>query len=422
VSRRLGAERTWLLYKGGLSFSLALGWTLAPVFFVRELHMSPLGLVLTGTAFEIAIFVFEVPTGMVADRYGRRLSVIVGLFVVGTAFVATALAPGTAVVIAAAAFMGFGRTFGSGAEDAWLADEVGLEKIGRAYQRGAQVGRLGALAGIGTAVGLALVGARLPLVGGGLVLVALGAALALVMPESGFLRPRRGELTPFRGLLNTGLDGVRLIRATPVLALIVGIVFFQGASGEALGRLWEAHFLSDVGVPKLLGLDAVVWFGVIAAGSLLLTFLVAQPLVSRMALLDQRGMARVLLMLDALLLAAMLGFALAGSFALAVGTYLGARLVQSLGDPVQAAWVNSSIEDSRVRATVISLASVGNSAGESSGGPGLGAIGNVFGIRAALAAGACVLLPGLALFGTAIRHHGRAPGLEQPQAVPAPTM
>jgi DHA3 family tetracycline resistance protein-like MFS transporter len=414
---RLGAERAWLLYRGGSSFALALGWTLAPVFFVRELHMSPLALVLTGTAFEVGIFVFEVPTGIVADRYGRKLSVIVGLFLVGGAFVITGLAPTTGVVIAAAALMGFGRTFGSGAEDAWLADEVGLENVGRSYQRGAQAWRIGALAGIGAAVALALADLRLPVVAGGLVLVALGVALVLVMPETGFRPARRPDLSALRSLTATGVEGTRLVRGTPVLVLIVGILFFQGASGEALGRLWEAHFLRDVGVPTLLGLDPVVWFGSIAAASLLLTVLVAQPLVSRLERLDRAGMARVLLALDALLVAAMLAFALAGSFALAVAAYLATRLVGSLGEPVQSTWVNSNIEDSRVRATVISVTSVANSVGESSGGPGLGAIGNVFGIRAALAAGAFALLPGLVLFGRAIRHHGREEALERPVPV-----
>ena len=166
--RRLGAERTWLLYQGGMSFAMALGWTLAPVFFVRDLHMSPLELVLTGTALEVGYFVFEVPTGIVADSYSRRLSVVIGAGVMGIGFVLTGLAPGVALVIAAAALMGFGWTFRSGAEDAWLADELGLENIGRAYQRGAQVGRVAALAGIGLAVALALVGARLPIVASGI--------------------------------------------------------------------------------------------------------------------------------------------------------------------------------------------------------------------------------------------------------------
>ena len=417
---RLGAERTWLLYQGGISFAMALGWTLAPVFFVRDLHMSPLELVLTGTALEIGYFVFEVPTGIVADSYSRRLSVIIGLSVMGVGFVLTGLAPGVVLVIAAAGLMGFGWTFRSGAEDAWLADELGVENIGPAYQRGAQVARAAALGGIGLAVGLALAGARLPIVAAGIVFVALAAGLALLMPETGFQPARRSDLGAARSLVTTGADGVRLIRATPVLVLIVGITFFQGMSGEGLDRLWEAHFLKDIGVPSLLGLDVVVWFGAIAAASLVLAFAVAQPLVSRLSRLDRGGMARVLLVLDALLIAAMLAFALAGSFVLALGAYLVTRLVRSLGGPVQAAWVNANVESSRIRATVISLTNLGDSLGESAGGPGLGVIGNVYGIRAALAAGAIALVPSIGLFGRAVRHHGAERALEEP--VPAATV
>jgi DHA3 family tetracycline resistance protein-like MFS transporter len=131
--RRLDAQRTWLLYRGVESFAFMLGWSLAPVFFVTELHMSPLELVLTGTALEIAYFLFEVPTAIVADTYSRRLSIVIGAFVMGLTFVATGLAPGVAIVLLAAAVMGFGWTFKSGAEDAWLADEVGVENVAAPY-------------------------------------------------------------------------------------------------------------------------------------------------------------------------------------------------------------------------------------------------------------------------------------------------
>src|ERR687891_1075826 len=99
--RRLGPHRVWLAYKGLDSFSLALGWTLAPVFFVTELGLSPLELVLAGTALEVAYFLFEVPTGIVADTYSRRISILVAMVAMGAAFVATGLAGGVAVVLAA---------------------------------------------------------------------------------------------------------------------------------------------------------------------------------------------------------------------------------------------------------------------------------------------------------------------------------
>jgi DHA3 family tetracycline resistance protein-like MFS transporter len=86
---RLDAPRTWLVYRGVESFAMAVGWTLAPIYFVREVGMSPLELVLAGTALEVAYFLFEVPTGVVADVYSRRASVVVAQFVMGIGFVLT---------------------------------------------------------------------------------------------------------------------------------------------------------------------------------------------------------------------------------------------------------------------------------------------------------------------------------------------
>ena len=113
--RRLDAHRVWLGYSGIEAFAFALGWTVAPIFFLRELDFSPLELVLAGTALEVAFFVFEIPTGVVADTYGRRLSTLLGVAGLGLGFVATGLAGDVWLVLVAAAFMGLTWTFKSGA-------------------------------------------------------------------------------------------------------------------------------------------------------------------------------------------------------------------------------------------------------------------------------------------------------------------
>jgi MFS transporter, DHA3 family, tetracycline resistance protein len=409
--RRLDAQRTWLLYRGVESFALSLGWTVAAVFFVTDLGMSPLELVLTGTALEVAYFVFEVPTAIVADTYSRRASIVVGALVMGLAYVATGLASGVAVVLIAAAVMGFGWTFKSGAEDAWLADEVGTDNIAVPYQRGAQLARIGALLGIACAVSLALVDLRVPIVAAGFVLMLLGVILLAFMPETGFLPASRDDVGAVRAMARTGVVGGRLIRARPMLLLIVGIAFFAGMWSEAFDRLWEAHFLLDVGVPGLGDLDPVLWFGVLNAGVLLLAIFVAQPLRARFEGLSRIGMTRMLLAFDALTILGTLAFAFAGLFAVAVAAYWATRVLRSLVGPVYSTWLNTSIDDSTVRATVISMTNLGDSAGEWGGGPALGAVGNVFGIRAALAAGAAALTPALFLYCRALRHQGREPDL-----------
>ena len=407
----MSAHKTWIAYKAVEAFAFAVGWTVAAVFFVRELDFSPLQLVLAGTALEVAYFSFEIPTGIVADTYGRRLSIIAGAAGLGLGFIATGLANGVWLVLVAAAFMGFTWTFKSGADEAWITDEVGVEQAGRSFQAGAQGARIGALAGIGAAVGLALVDLRLPIVAGGVVMLALALFLVVVMPETAFVSARAESVSAVASMRGTARQGGTLIRRNPLLLVIVGIVFFLGASNEGFDRLWEAHFLVDVGVPDFGGLDQVLWFGVLAAGAMLLAILVAQPLSRRLSRLSPSGMARTLLVSDALQLGALLAFAFATSFAIALAAFWGARVVRSIGAPVYSTWLNANVEDSKVRATVLSMTNVFGSAGEWGGGPALGVVGNVFGIRAALAGSASLLAPALALYGRAIRHHGREPEL-----------
>ena len=66
-----------------------------------------------------------------------------------------------------------------------------------------------------------------------------------------------------------------------------------------------------------------------------------------------------------------------------------------------------------MRATVLSISGQANAIGQAGGGPVLGWIGNVWGIRAALAVGAAAIAPALGLFGRAIVHQGREPELEE---------
>ena len=198
--RRGDAHRVWLGYRGVEAFAFGLGWTVAPVFFIRELDFSPLELVLAGTALELAYFAFEIPTGVVADTYGGRISAILGLLGLGIGFVVTGLAGGVGVVLARPPSWGSrGR---SRAAPRCLDHRRG--RAGPAARSSGRAGaRLGALLGIGAAVGLALVDLRLPIVAGGVVLVVFAAALALVMPETNFRSARREDVSALASMAGT---------------------------------------------------------------------------------------------------------------------------------------------------------------------------------------------------------------------------
>jgi len=418
--RRADPTRVWYLMQGGSALGGTLVWVLAPVYFVKTVGMSPLQLVLVGTFMELSVFVFELPTGIVADVYSRRLSTIVGYLIMGVAMVFVGLTAEAWAVIFGWAVWGFGYTFTSGAEDAWLADEIGVDNVRPVYLRSAQLGRAVALLGIATTVALGLVALWLPIVVGGCVLGAVGVVLAASMPETGFKRAARGQTeSALRVIVRTGLTGARLVRRTPVLLLILAIAASWGAWSEGYDRLAQAHLLQDVSLPSFFGLSFVVWFGLISAASLLLAISVAQPANHRLEHAGQLTVTWILLALDVVLIASVVVFGLAGLFWLAVGAMLLTNVARSLAMPLFTSWLNQSIEDSTVRATVMSITSQADAVGQWTGGPAIGAIGNAFGIRAAVVSGAFLLSPAVALYSRALRRGGPEPVLPLPESAQA---
>jgi DHA3 family tetracycline resistance protein-like MFS transporter len=382
--------------------------------------MSPLQLVLVGTFMELTVFLFEVPTGIVADVYSRRLSVVIGMLVMGAAIVFVGSVPEAWAVIAGWSMWGFGYTFTSGAADAWLADEIGADKVRPVYLRSAQLARVVALVAIGVSVVLGLIALWLPIVVGGCLIIATGLALVFLMPETRFSPvPREAMEGAVRTMVRTGHAGVKLVRTTPLLLLILGISASWGAWSEGYDRLSEAHIIRDVGLPSFFGLSFVAWFGLISAASLLLSIFVASPVNRRLERAEQLTVTRTLLVLNTALIGTVVVFGLAGLFWLAVLAMLLTNVARSLVMPLFMSWLNQSITHSNVRATVMSITNQADAVGQWTGGPAIGGIGNAFGMRAALVSGAFLLSPALALYARAIRHGGHEPELEAIAEAPA---
>ena len=109
--------RAYPIYLGirGFAFFFTLWATVAAVYRIEVVHLDPLRLVLLGTALEVAVFLFEVPTGVFADTYGRRRSVITGCMLMGCGFALEGAIPEFIAVLAAQAVWGVGYTLISGA-------------------------------------------------------------------------------------------------------------------------------------------------------------------------------------------------------------------------------------------------------------------------------------------------------------------
>jgi DHA3 family tetracycline resistance protein-like MFS transporter len=415
--RRLPAIPVYL----GLRFALQMPtWVVMAVYLVQGLHLSPLQLVLMGTAMEAAVFLFEIPTGVVADTYSRRLSLIVGYLGMGAAWITVGLVSAAWLIIALWALWGFFYTFTSGAEEAWITDEVGASSIGTIFLRGARYGQIGAVIGLVLQVAVGTLSLRAGVILGGAITLLCGLVSIVVMPETGFRRrPREERGSALADMRSTAAVGARYAWAAPVILLLAGVEIFMGASSEAFDRLKEAHFLRDVGLPAVGELDPVVWFGIFWLAGMLLNIAAIGSLITRVERGTRATVANFLFGFTLLELVAMLVFALTGSTWIAIAGLLGVFFARNMQGPLYDTWLNRQITDSSVRATVISLTGQANAIGQTVGGPVLGVIGNVWGISAALVSGALAIGPALGLYARAIAHEGGEPELRE---LPAPAV
>ena len=412
--RRLPAVGMFYAGEVWLSLGLETSFTVSAVYFVNTVNLDPLQLVLVGTVMELSIFIFEVPTGVVADTYSRRLSLVIGWLLMGAGLVVIGAVPEFAVILVGYALWGLGYTFTSGAHQAWITDEVGADHVGRIFARGQQLAYAGGLVGVGVSVAVASWDLASAVILGGIIVAGFGVFSALFMPETGFTRaPAAERAGALREMRTTAGRGARYVRMQPMLLLVVGIAFFAGASSESFDRLWQAHLIRDVGLPGIGALNPVVWFGILGAVTMVIGLIASQVLVRRFERVGQARLTKLLTVFTSVQVVAVVVFALAGNFALAVlGMWL-YYLTRSLINPVYQTWLNEQITDSRVRATVISITSQSDAIGEVAGGPAVGALGRATSLPIAMLAGGALLAPALALYGRAMRHGGVEPELAE---------
>jgi DHA3 family tetracycline resistance protein-like MFS transporter len=396
---RLNAYRLYLWVQGSYSLFSSMIFTVLTVYYVQEAGLNPLQLVLVGTCLELTVFLFEVPTGVLADTYSRRLSVILGCVLVGLCYLIQGFAPFFALILLAEFIRGVGETFQSGAFDAWLADEIGEEATGRAYLRGNQVGRIGSFAGIGLGMALGSWQLNLPVYLGGLLILGTGIFLAFTMPERGFQPAPRDERAGGTALLATFRSGLTLARGQRVILLLLTVAVVVGAFSEGFDRLGEAHLLTGFQLPAWGSLQPVVWLGLIHAVGSLLSLLASEVVIRRLNLGRAETLRRLLLGLTAGLCLSVIGFGLAPSFALAVGLYWAAGVFRSLQYPLATTWLNRYLNP-QVRATVLSMLGQADALGQTAGGPVVGLVG-LRSLRAALVFAGLILTPALVLYGRA---------------------
>ncbi len=391
----MSGDRLVTLFLGWIGVRAVLhnGWWLVTSFYmVVDARLSPAQLLVIAAAQGVAAMIFEVPAGVLADAVSRKWAIVVAHPLMAIAMITTGLFPDFVPLLLAQVLWGISWTFSSGADIAWITDELDRpDLIDRVLTRQARRQLLGAAVGLVGVGGLAaLVGRQPAIVAAGVGMLLLGVVVACTFPERNFtpIRTRR-----VRGSLDIARRGAQLaVRDRTILALVVVTVLVNGAA-DSFARIYPLQ-LHTLGFPD--GDSGTVWFTVMGIAVLVIGTLSLHAVERRIH--SERGARGAMLLACA---AAILGLGLLG-LAADLATALVAVLVASgvampLVRTVTTIWVNRRTS-SDVRATVHSFLAQAEYGGEILCAvllailSGVVGAGGAFGVAAALFAAAFLVI------------------------------
>jgi MFS family permease len=344
--------------------------------------------------FTAGMVIFEVPTGALADTWGRRNSYLLGAV---TLLLSTLLylvmwkahAPlwGWAI---ASILLGLGFTFFSGATEAWLVDALaftgykeGLEPV---MARGQVVGGSAMLAGsVAGGVVAQMTDLGVPYI---IRAVCLGLTLVVawfLMKDQGFTPNRsHGALTEMRRVVQASIDNGW--RKPPVRWLMLAALCAGGVDMFAFYAL-QPYLLELWGDKEAFGIAGLA--AAIVAGSEMVAGLLV-PYVRRV--FTRRTHA--LLAASALGIASLALMGVTSSFWVAIGLLVIWGLTFSIATPIRQAYLNGIIPTQQ-RATVLSFDNLMSSAGGVAAQPALGRAADVWGYPTAYVVSGVIQLAAL---------------------------
>ena len=362
--------------------------------------LTPVQLVLVGTTVEVSIFLFEVPTGIVADAYSRRTSIIIGYFLMGFGFLVEGLFPAFLPIVLAQILWGLGYTFTSGATQAWISDEIGEEPANKLLLRANRVSLYASLLGMGLAILIGSQNVALPILVGGAGVVLIGFALMVIMPETGFHPTPREDRNNWQHMGHTFKEGIKAVRARPRLMTVLGVGLLYGLYSEGFDRLWVKHIIDTFDVPIIFGQTEVAFFGLLRAGSMVLAIFATNFVEKRVDTASPLAIGRTTLGITFGISAGLISFALSPIFALTIIAYWVISVLRNVMEPLYRAWVNQKL-DSNTRATVLSMSSQVDAIGQMGGGPLVALVAGIYSATAAIVTSGLLLLPALPLINRA---------------------
>jgi predicted MFS family arabinose efflux permease len=360
-------------------------WLVTSLYLVIEADLSAFQLVFIGTAQGLTALAFEIPTGVMADTISRKWSVVIAHLVMGAGMLATGLVTAFPALVMTQMLWGLGWTFSSGADVAWLSDELDRPErtagVLAASARWGQVGAAGGLVGFGGLAWATDLGTSI--VVSGVAMVVLGLFVVARFSEHHFTPTREHRWRESVSIFRRGIDLAR--RDHEILLVFAATILINGAA-EAFERLFPKRLI-ELGLP--VEPDPIVWLTALGLVTLAVGALALRIVEAR---IDGLGVARRMY-------AAACSIGALGLILLALapddvtgmaGVLLVGGIAWNVTRCVSVIWVDRRAS-SDVRATLQSLLAQAEYLGEILLGIGLGIIAQATSIAVAMM-GSCTLV------------------------------
>jgi MFS family permease len=390
-------RRTYYVLTAGNTLAASLIWGINTIFLL-DAGLNNFEAFAANAFFTAGMVLFEIPTGVVADRWGRRASFLCGtltlaattglyvlLWQLHSAFVWWAIV---------SVLLGLGFTFFSGATDAWLVDALTATRFDGQLEGVFAHGQIviGVMTLGGSVAGgylAQLTNLGVPYVARTAILLGMFVVAFVMMHDLGFT-PDRGDrpMAEMKKILNSSVEhGLKV----PAVRAIMLAGMFSGGVGFYVFYALQPHLLNLWGNQKAYGIAGLV--AALVAGAQIVGGLLT-PWIRRAV----KRRTSALLILEALAVATLALIGLAGNFWVVVGLIMLWALAAYAGGPIRQAFLNGLIP-SEQRATILSFDSLLSNTGGMVAQPALGKSADVWGYQASYllsAVGSAVALPFIA--------------------------
>ena len=375
-------ERTYYLLFG---LYTQWGWFMAPVYplFLLGLGLDLFQMNVVLAIYLTSVFLFEVPTGAVADLFGRKPSFLLSCAVRTCAFALYARADSFADCVVAEVLDALGSTLASGALDAWAIDgmraEGGRMPTDRFFARAQTLSRIVMVVGGVCSGYLAMISFRVNWSVAAAGFAVTGFLAAYLMEEAP--RARTASATVRGAYWETVRAGVAIVAASRELRILCVLSFAIVFAAVPTHMTWPARLREIAGGEVwVLG-----WVWAFINGTAMLGSYVLPQLLMRFR--REHVLVFSALWRGATLLVA----ALSGSFVPVVIGVLLQEAAFGLSEPIFLSWINDRIGPEQ-RATIISVRSMFVTLGGAVGLLCLGLVARGYGIPLAWALSATLLL------------------------------